>query len=1303
MYCVSETWESVEKPGAVEMRLAERGLDRSIGYISKRRSNRTQNEHQVRALPRPHVDNNEEAAYQERTGLDGNEGNRSSVHDRTNSQGGASSNDAPVSSTPPPTVGHKSRGRHGGGLGILFRKDLGEVQRMVTDKEPENILWASISDTKWRRDKLIGVVYMDHPAAKRNNNKKVKDIMENIASTINKHGQSMDIIIGGDFNMEIGIRESSPHTSESNLMHEIEGKDESALLEYLCNEDSKSYPRPFASDPALPWSTNTRAKMKRGSQIMDHMDAMGMVVLNGRSNESSGDTFFSFAKGQSTIDFVFVQEHLAMNSAMTISDLTCGSDHVLLEVLISDLAPAAEEEKAPSPYAPQPHRPTESLGRFKINDNNDKNFWKPFEEETKKNFPISQAPDRRVPEQAWSDLKEGLRASCEASFKKSLPPGNPNASRKFFNRKLKDKALEDLRRRKRKIERELIKKRKARDLNTKDLRDRQKLLQKSIRDQVRKLEEKERIQVLHELKKLGMTNKHAYWKLKFKKGHWKAQAKQSLPSAMRDDDGVLHKGEEKVLQVGKDHFQKISGDNINDNRYDPAFASTIRATVEESLQSPAAPSSTPSLDREISLDEVEAALSNLKRNKAAGLDGIKNEILKYGSVNLKKEIQRSLNCIWKHETIPQEWNTSLLKLIYKGKGDKQSFHNYRGIALQSNVCKILTSIMNTRITDWLEDHNILADEQAGFRRNRSCLDQIFILNEVITYAWERNRKVHAAFLDVSKAYDTTDRASLLVKLREYGINGKMWRMIAALYKQTEISLEMGGARSQVFEILQGVKQGCNLSPTLYSIFLNALSADLNRVKRGVKINRSETINHLLYADDLVLLAESEEDLRTLLNTVNKYAHMWRFSLNTDKSKVVIFEKKASALNPNVMTYEKGDLEIVPGYKYLGVYMAANKKDRWEKHKKDLLRKAQRLYYATWKFGCEKGRLSVQSGILTFEALIRPILEYACEIWGEGKWPEAEALQKQMYRRIAGVGVSCPILILKGDLGMSDLGYRRDMLRIRFNLRCSRMSDERICKKVWCFRARTYMKHVNYGLPLPVSLKANWSRESFRLIRNLEEGDDATIQIMIYNDFDQGDRMEYSEASNLISKRTEQKKQRDLSLSVARDRASSLSLYRSLKAHWDGRIESYLRDSVDWRGTRNILLLRAERHKELEVVAGRYKGITRDLRTCECCGGAVGDVPHFLDSCPAFDSQRRAFIDEIEKLGCFHLPTDWWTIIDSGGVDLHRIVLRSDKMSTGRWLIPVREVNEKLWVLCKRFVSSLLSLKRAWGAQSLLHG
>ncbi|VDI40930.1 Hypothetical predicted protein [Mytilus galloprovincialis] len=127
----------------------------------------------------------------------------------------------------------------------------------------------------------------------------------------------------------------------------------------------------------------------------------------------------------------------------------------------------------------------------------------------------------------------------------------------------------------------------------------------------------------------------------------------------------------------------------------------------------------------ISLEETKRALQSLKNGKAVGIDNNPNGILK--SNNFTSILHELYNVCFLHCEVPDMWFQSIICPILKNGKDYRDPLGYKGISLMSTVAKVFSQILNERLVRYLENNNLLSEEQNGFRRLRSCLDHIYSL------------------------------------------------------------------------------------------------------------------------------------------------------------------------------------------------------------------------------------------------------------------------------------------------------------------------------------------------------------------------------------------------------------------------------------------------------------------------------------------------------------------------------------------------------------------------------------------------
>ena len=291
----------------------------------------------------------------------------------------------------------------------------------------------------------------------------------------------------------------------------------------------------------------------------------------------------------------------------------------------------------------------------------------------------------------------------------------------------------------------------------------------------------------------------------------------------------------------------------------------------------------------------------------------------------------------------------------------------------------------------------------------------------------RGKKLFCAFIDYKKAFDSVNRSFLWQKLLTHHVNGKMFKIIHSLYDNAKSCVRMGHAKSESFVSNVGVRQGENLSPILFSIFLNDLSEfishaynGLNEVSEMSKILLSNDeievlfkLYVLLYADDTVIFAESKEELQSALNAMYLYCKSWDLEVNPTKTKVTVFCNRKFEHNMT-FTYNGQDLDIEDSCVYLGAFFllmvvllitTVDLQNRQEKAMFSVLRKSRKL------------QLPVDLQIQLFDSMVVPILLYGSEITGFENSDILERLCTQFYRIIIlKVKRTTPNVMLYGELG-----------------------------------------------------------------------------------------------------------------------------------------------------------------------------------------------------------------------------------------------------------------------------------------------
>ena len=196
--------------------------------------------------------------------------------------------------------------------------------------------------------------------------------------------------------------------------------------------------------------------------------------------------------------------------------------------------------------------------------------------------------------------------------------------------------------------------------------------------------------------------------------------------------------------------------------------------------------------------------------------------------------------------------------------------------------KIFTSILHERLMFWCESYEILPDAQFGFTKKRSTIDALFVMSTISEWFKKQRVPLFTAFIDFAKAFDSVNHSHLWNKLHGLGVSTKM------LYTQASSVVINNNDISFQFQYKRGVRQGCKLSPLLFSLFMADTESHMSQDKcKGIQVNNS-VLHLLMFADDLVLFSDSSEGLKLSLSSLESYCRCWDMKTNPTKTKVLIF-------------------------------------------------------------------------------------------------------------------------------------------------------------------------------------------------------------------------------------------------------------------------------------------------------------------------------------------------------------------------------------------------------------------------------
>ena len=382
------------------------------------------------------------------------------------------------------------------------------------------------------------------------------------------------------------------------------------------------------------------------------------------------------------------------------------------------------------------------------------------------------------------------------------------------------------------------------------------------------------------------------------------------------------------------------------------------------------------LDKLITEKEISFAISKLRCNKSPGLDNISNNMIKHSQNVLLSSLSKIFNSCLSHGLYPRNWTEGYITVLHKS-GEVTDPNNYRGLTITNAIGKLFNSILNIRLDSFLEENNVINDCQIGFTRKARTSDHMFVLKSIFDkYCNTKDERVFACFVDFHKAFDKVIHTGIRIKLLEIGVSSRFYSVIKNMYLETRSCIKIHDKITEFFQTKLGVKQGDNLSPNLFKIFINSLPDYFTRTRDPIMLD-GKLINCLMYADDIVILSNSAEGLQEKLNELHNFCNDWCLDINTKKTKVLIFNKAGRHISQKFI-FNKDELECVSNYKYLGIQFNASCSFSYAQN--DLYQRALKAYFKL----CNDFLVhnpTVKNAIHVFDHTIKPILLYGCEIWG----------------------------------------------------------------------------------------------------------------------------------------------------------------------------------------------------------------------------------------------------------------------------------------------------------------------------------
>jgi hypothetical protein len=687
--------------------------------------------------------------------------------------------------------------------------------------------------------------------------------------------------------------------------------------------------------------------------------------------------------------------------------------------------------------------------------------------------------------------------------------------------------------------------------------------------------------ILKQLSSDFLNNPTDFWKL--------------LDSLRNNDSETTTNAENITMPEWVEHFKSISlkSDKHKFDKYLPEFLRLENGPANKIFDN---------LNEPITISEIKKVIKNLKNKKASGYDMISNEMIKTGQNILLPAFAKLFNAILTSHCFPTQWNLSAISPLHK-KGSVFDTDNYRGISITSCLGKVFTSILTNRLIVCIEQHNVIDDKQAAFKKKSRTSDHMFVLKGLINkYCTKKKEKLYTCFVDFRKAFDSVWREGLLFKLLKLGIGGNFYWLLKHMYHNTNTCIKLNTGLSDTFKTNLGIRQGDCLSPILFNLFINDLGNLFNNETEPPFMGNIP-VNYLLYADDLVLISKSKEGLQKCLDKLYNYASTWNLEINTKKTNVVIFNKLRKK---EKHLFHLGDTQIktTNDYPYLGIMFEEN--CSFKQATADLKAKATKATFSLLSSLSSNNYIDIKLYMDLFDKLIKPIALYGSEIWLPNQFSK---LIKSEIKNCDGIPFErLHSMFCKSVLGVykstSNNLIRQELKRVP--LICAAFIH---IVKYWSHILSKQKNSLLYQTYLSeLDIKSDW-------IKSVE-------YILTLCDL----HLHWENQTPIIENAT--------FISI-KDKLRSLFTLPNTNNETDSLIRfdnNYLSFKIPLYMRKCISRLRLKSNR-LEIVRGRYArpSVPRENRICQSCNLKVDDEIHFLTECPTLADIRLTLYGQLNNI------------------------------------------------------------------------
>ena len=615
-----------------------------------------------------------------------------------------------------------------------------------------------------------------------------------------------------------------------------------------------------------------------------------------------------------------------------------------------------------------------------------------------------------------------------------------------------------------------------------------------------------------------------------------------------------------------------------------------------------------SLERSLVQEFPLAQLLNTKFRKACGSDGWSGELVRLIGPSICDILPTLFVLILRSGETPAQWDQDIKVPIPKPNKPPRSMSSLRPITLVN----ILMKQFEEWVISLLDTHCSSSEFQAGFKKGYSCTSRLFVLRTLLDSSIQcRETPIFAIFIDFSSFFDTIHGEILCGLLLDRGVPGYLVKMLYGMLSSVTASVLLKGKMGRQFECKVGLRQGSKASPKLASLYLDEISSVLENLGGGIPLF-DRVVNHIFYADDLVLLFSSIESAQQALLVLENTCDKLGLSVSVEKSFCVNFSKKRSKGTRDLF-WKNEVLPRVEEAVYLGCSISS--KVCFDSQMKRVKIKADKAFSVLYNFQKRYPMLPFNKFLRLYMSLVYPILSYASEVFAWGIADRLDKIFVEHLRRYLSLPKHVSSIAIHWLTGTRPIQYHIWKRAYSFWAEIASLGSHRL-------ESSAYMTNKEYLVGKP-----SWISEMCSLFDHIG----FVVNIQTWT------------SSEILSHKASFLSCLDTHFeSYFHDWTTDCS-YRHLVSHHKFGTASFLNQATLF--DRKILARFWLRCFHFEVVCGTRHNLVFAERFCESCfkdGSRIvlGDEIHYLLHCPRFVQQRQLLcntlhitVDELYPIVC----------------------------------------------------------------------